>query len=372
MFGLYVHVPFCRTKCFYCDFSTALWGQGERAELFLAALERQARSEENFFKHKKFETLYLGGGTPSVLSVGQLERIFLMLREHFAFAEDAEITLEANPSDISAEKAARYRKLGINRISLGAQSFLDATLKRLNRPDQPSEIGHAVGYLRQSGFKNLNLDLMAGLPGESLDDFSYSLKAALALSPEHFSLYELSLEPRTVFGRAFRRGQFTPSTEEMTLEALKLARRLLTESGYEQYELLNYAKPGFESRHNDLYWKNEMTLGLGPGAYSYIEGRRFCLAKDLASYIKKTAVADFKPEEEETLNAEARERESFILALRRVREGASKARFSRLLNEIQDQVKRLIDDGLIIDSPTAIRLSERGIFLAETVFSSFI
>ena len=371
MTGLYVHIPFCVKKCHYCDFVVTPAGAGPKRAAFLSALGAECALWRRVFENAAFDTLYVGGGTPSALDLAETQTLFRTLRENFRFQDGAEISYEANPGDFSAKRRALpalLKNLGVSRISLGAQSFSEATLRRLNRAHGAAEILKSFEILRKAGFQNINLDLILSLPGESLEDVRHSLESAAGLGPEHISLYELVIEEKTVFGRAHRRGALDLPDEGSQLEMLSFAARYLEERGYRRYELLNYSKPGFESRHNRLYWANEEYLGLGPGAFSYLGGRRFRRAASFGEYMTKMENADPQLCEEEILSPEEKEIESFLLALRRA-EGAEIPRFKRLFPRISGGLRRLEGEGLVIQEEQSVRLTPRGRLFAETVFA---
>jgi len=368
MTGLYTHVPFCTKKCHYCNFVIALAAPAENHDLFLEALEQEARRYEPLVKGNIFDTVYVGGGTPSVLEPDEFEWLMHILKTHFKWKPNAEITCEANPGDIDLKKALLLKKLGVNRVSLGAQSFHDETLARLNRTHRSAEIESSFRYLRDAGFSNISLDLILSLPGESWEHAQYSLEQLVKLDPEHVSIYELTVEDKTVFGELQRRGELNVPDEDMQFEILSKARLFLKEHGYRHYELLSYAKRGSESRHNLLYWANEDTLGLGPGAYTHWRGSRYRFSTSYHEYLSKVAAKDWKPAEEETLTDEKKETESFILALR-VTEGVQKERFPGFLERMKDELSDLTEKGLLTEEEGHIRLTARGQFLAETVFA---
>ncbi len=368
MTGLYIHVPFCTKKCHYCNFVIALASPAENHDLFLKALEQEAKRYEPLVKGNIFDTVYIGGGTPSVLESDEFEWLTHILKTHFKWKPDAEITCEANPGDIDLKKAFLLKKLGVNRVSLGAQSFHDETLEKLNRTHRSAEIESSFRYLRDAGFKNISLDLILSLPGETWEHASQSLERLVKLDPDHVSIYELSVENKTVFGELHRRGQLDLPDEDTQFEILSNARLFLQEHGYRHYELLSYAKRGRESRHNLLYWANEDTLGLGPGAYTHWRGSRYRLSQSYHEYLAKVEAKDWTPAEEETLSDEKKEVESFVLALR-VSEGADKARFLSILERLKDEIADLTEKGLLEEEEGRIRLTNRGQFLAETVFA---
>ena len=368
MAGLYVHVPFCRKKCHYCDFVIALSPDGSRHEAFLNALKLEAGRYRARFQETEFETVYLGGGTPSLLTENEFDRLFSILKENFRWKAAAEITCEVNPGDISPEKAAHLKRLGINRVSLGAQSFHEDTLSRINRAHDAGAIESSFRLLRDAGFESINLDLILSLPGEDWERALVSLEKAVALNPEHFSIYELTVEENTVFGRMRREGRLNVPGEDEQFLTLSKTRDFLQSKGYRHYELLNYAKPSFESRHNLLYWKNGDYLGLGPGAWSYFDGRRFRFAPSYDGYLSKISKGNWNPDEEDVLDQLQKEVESFQLALR-LSDGAELKDFPKATRKLEEEISGLEEKGLLILEKGKARLSKKGQFLAETVFS---
>jgi oxygen-independent coproporphyrinogen-3 oxidase len=366
--GLYVHLPFCVKKCHYCDFVIAVGGDAERHGKFLDALDGEMEARAERFKNTEFDTLYLGGGTPSTLSPEETKRFFDSLRGRFRLKEGAEITCEVNPGDVDAAKAKLYRSLGVGRVSLGAQTFREATLRRLNRAHGSVDIGRSYGLLREAGIVNVSLDLILALPGETMEDVEFSLDCLTGLSPEHVSIYELAIEEKTVFGREHREGRLERPSEELQLKMLTTVRERLKAVGYTHYELLSYAKPGFESKHNLLYWANADYLGLGPGAFSFYDGRRFRVAASFDDYMKKAAQNDFSACEEEILDSSRREFESLVLALRLTR-GAKIADFQRPLAALTDTIAELKMKDLVSVDAERIRLTEKGQLFAESVFA---
>ena len=368
MAGLYIHIPFCTKKCHYCNFVITTQKTSEAHGNFLTALEREIAHYRSDLKNTVFETLYLGGGTPSVLSAEMTNKLFQLIRANFKFKKNAEVTCEANPGDIDQKAAKNYKLLGVNRMSLGAQSFQNETLKRLNRCHGVTQILDSFQILRDTGFRNINLDLILSLPGEALDDVRHSLSEVLKLGPEHVSLYELVVEEKTVFGNLKKKGELRLPEETLQIEMLSLARETLKASGFDHYELLSYAKPGFRSRHNLIYWANQEYLGLGPGAFSYLRGRRFRNSSSYMEYLQKIKKRDWSAFEEEKLSPEKKEIESLLLALR-LKEGASEWRFRSLFREFEPHLKSLKAKGLVERKKGYVRLTDRGQFFAETVFS---
>ncbi|MBI4432513.1 MAG: radical SAM family heme chaperone HemW [Candidatus Omnitrophica bacterium] len=360
--GLYVHIPFCSKKCHYCNFVVTLASSQSAHEDFFQVLEREVAARAGSFAGRVFETLYIGGGTPSLVDAGGMKKLFDLLHAHFQFKSDAEVTLEANPGDVTVEKATAWRGMGINRVSLGAQTFNDATLARLNRSHDAYAIGESFGILRNAGFGNLSLDLILSLPGEGMADVEHSLRSAVALGPEHVSLYELTIEEKTKFWRDVQEGKLDLPGEDLQLEMLSFARSFLKRSGFGHYELLSYAKPGLESRHNQIYWANGEYLGLGPGAFSYENGRRTQLAASVDEYFRKIKNQDWEPVESEILSPEKKARETVLLALR-LTEGADVGTVPRRA------IQKLKENGLVEETPEKIRLTAKGQLFAETVFA---
>lgn len=368
MQGLYVHIPFCKKRCHYCNFVITTQSGEPNQVLFLKALEIEAEHRRPYFENKPFDTVYLGGGTPSVLSEENIRGLFGVLRKNFSWKPDAEVTIECNPGDITKDKAMAYQSLGVNRVSLGVQSFNDRTLGRINRDHGAAASFEAVDTLRAHGFKNISTDLILALPGERLVDVEKSLDSLRKLDPEHVSLYELVIESGTVLQFQFKSGVVDLAHEPEQLEMLSKAREFLVRNGYEHYELLSYAKPGCQSRHNRIYWDNEDYLGLGPGAFSYVAGSRFRFSHRVEDYYKKIETGDWKPYEEEKLSAEKKETESLLLALRLLK-GADKKRFAKILLTKQAELEDLKKRELLSDEGAVWQLTPRGILFAETVFA---
>jgi oxygen-independent coproporphyrinogen-3 oxidase len=302
------------------------------------------------------------------MSAEETKNFFSLIRGNFPLKPDAEITLEANPGDVNEEKARLYRQLGITRISLGAQSFNENTLRRINRAHGSGEIVDSFECLRNAGFQNISLDLILSLPGETLEDVKCSLSGLVCLNPEHVSVYELTIEEKTVFGLAFKEGKLKLPAEAEQIETLSFTRDFLEEKGFRRYELLSYAKPGFESRHNLLYWANQDYLGLGPGAFSYFDGRRFRNSATFEEYVTKIENNDWSAQEEETLTPEKKEIESFLLALR-LAKGADRKRFASLLPKYNGIIEDLMGKELLSQTEEYLQLTQKGQLLAETVFS---
>lgn len=373
-FGLYVHIPFCVQKCFYCDFATAPYRRSV-VGAFLDALRR----EVDFYAFRirqPFTSVFFGGGTPSLLTGEQLRDLVAFLRATFSFFPDAEVSLEANPGSLDAAKLEAYRDAGVNRLSLGAQVFDDAMLQLLGREHTMKHIGESYHLARRVGFENLNLDLIFGLPGQRLSDWQNTLDAALELAPEHLSLYGLTVEPKTVFAYRQRRGELSLPDEETQAEMYEEALDRLEAAGYCHYEISNFAKPGYECRHNRLYWENAPYLGLGPGAWSYLDGERYGNLRSLGGYLKRLREGFLPVAERERLTGRAARAETIIQALR-LREGISfrayRERYGAdLLVDFEDVISSLLATGLLEKTSTHLRLTRKGLLLSDEVFVRFV
>lgn len=311
--GLYIHIPFCKAKCAYCDFYSLAHSE-ERMDAYCVALGRDLARRADAAKAHTVDTVYFGGGTPSYLGAERLAKLLETVLSHYRVAPDAEITFEANPDSArDADTLKTLRCAGFNRISLGAQSFDDGELQEIGRIHTAGEIARSVGAARAAGFDNLSLDLIYGLPRQTMARWRENLNAAIALSPEHLSCYGLKVEEGTPLYLRRERAQFPDddAQADFYLETV----RLLSRCGYAQYEISNFARAGFASRHNLKYWTLGEYLGFGPGAHSDFAGRRFAAARDLSAYLAGETVLS----EDTVISRRERQREYFLLGLRTVR-----------------------------------------------------
>jgi oxygen-independent coproporphyrinogen-3 oxidase len=289
--SLYLHIPFCKFKCFYCDFNTYAGIEAllpGYVEALAAEVRRWGAAVQSPDGRKvEVATVFLGGGTPSMLSAQQLERILGAIHDAFALQPGAEVTLEANPESVSLEKARAYRALGVNRMSMGAQSMDDAELKMLGRLHDSARLRVAYDELRRAGLDNLNLDFIYGLPGQRQETWSHTLTEALALAPEHLSLYALTVEERTPFHKMVQEGALPEPDPDAAADMYEEAEQRLAIAGYRQYEISNWSRPGREARHNLVYWRNGPFIGCGPGAHSYLRGARFAVMNQPREYVQR-------------------------------------------------------------------------------------
>ena len=318
MAGIYIHVPFCQSRCAYCDFySTTLIAH---REAYVEAVCRELQHRQSELKGEPVKTLYFGGGTPSTLNIEELRVILETLAnlEVLGNPNNLELTLEANPDDLTEEYVQGLRTLPINRVSLGIQSFHDRTLRLVGRRHTAQEAIEAVHRLQQAGITNISIDLIYGLPGESLDDWAYSLDQAIALGVKHISAYHLTYEEGTRLWRMQEQGLVAPIDEEQSVRSFELLREKLLSAGYEHYEISNFALPGYHSRHNSCYWQGTKYIGIGPGAHSYDGSNRRWNLSSLTDYIATPNEEDV-PHEVEHLTTDERYDERIITELRTAR-----------------------------------------------------
>ena len=357
--GLYVHVPFCRGKCHYCDFYSI--ADISLVPVYLEALERETRLYQGRFA--TFDTLYLGGGTPSLLSGPQLTALIETLHRHFSFAADTEITIEANPDDLYPEKLALLRDLGINRLSVGVQSLDDAELRFLGRRHPARQAEQALKWARDAGFDNLGVDLIYALPGQEDGAWCRTLKTALGFQPEHLSCYQLTLSPDTPLGQRQIRGEFAPPAEEAQRRLFLLTSRFLEAQGYRHYEVANFARgEARRSRHNLKYWQHDPYLGLGPGAHSFDGSRRWWHHASLDCYFQALTRGQAPVAGEETLTPEQLRLEACMLGLR-TREGLP---LKSLSPSVRTQaLPRLTQAGLMKVHRGRLLPTRKGLLLAD-------
>jgi oxygen-independent coproporphyrinogen-3 oxidase len=374
--SLYLHIPFCHTRCHYCDFNTYA-GILPLREPYVRALLTEIELAGQMAQRpdhtpRRSRTIFFGGGTPSLLTVSQITRLLDACRSAFALDPDDEITLEANPGTLNAEQLAGIRAAGINRLSMGAQSFDAQLLTTLGRIHTPAEITQAVHYARDAGFTSINLDFMFGLPGQTMQHWQSTLKEALALQPEHFSLYSLIIEEGTPFYTWTHEGRITPGDEDLCADMYEYADELLRLAGYVNYEISNWALPGHHSRHNLTYWQNLPYLGMGAGAHSFFGGRRFSDERDPATYIKQLKAGNIPEVEGETITQIQEMSETAFLALRTAMglhlptfaERFSTSFASFVGNHLHD----ISNAGLLEYDGDWLRLSQRGRLLGNEVF----
>ncbi|CAI2717902.1 radical SAM family heme chaperone HemW [Nitrospina watsonii] len=373
--GLYIHIPYCLHKCGYCDFNSHPENAAER-EVYVPTLIDEIRHYAPRLQGRRVGTIFFGGGTPTTLPAGDQIRILKACKRHFEVMDDAEITTEANPSTVETENLKCLRAAGINRLSVGVQSFDADELKALDRVHSVEEIHQTVERARTAGFDNLSLDLMFALPGQTRERWQDNLEQAIAKNPEHLSTYNLTIEPGTAFHKLHEAGQLTLPEDDFQLELYQYTIERLQQAGYDHYEISNFARPGRESRHNIIYWENGDTLGLGAGASSYLDGVRFKNFNTPAHYIDRVKTDGHAVQTEETLDARRAMGETLMLGLR-LKRGVSIPKFERRFDVPFSRVygpvlERLLKQDLILMQGDRLALSPRGLFLADSVILEFI
>jgi len=378
-FGLYVHVPWCRAKCPYCDFNVHVatpWPERRYVDALIAELRHYAARAP--FADRRIATVYFGGGTPSLFAPESIARVLDAGRGACGIEADAEISLEANPESVTVETLRGYRAAGVNRLSFGVESFQPHVLKRLGRLQTAAETRLAVPAAREAGFANVSLDLMFAVPGQSRDDWAADLDIAASFEPDHVSAYNLTYEEGTPFFELRKSGKLAPLEDEDEAAMFEEARRRLAGRGYRAYEVSNFAKPGFESRHNLGYWRLRPYLGIGAGAHSHEPAgkaaRRWSNERAPETYARRVLAGGAATASEETLGLEAAAGEFVFLHLRTaegVDERAFEARFGAAIDELFPETPKMIADGLL-DRGERLALTARGLLVADSVFASFV
>lgn len=374
--GLYLHLPFCISKCPYCDFNSYQLKEDNQISSYISALYQEITTYSKKLKKSNIKTIYLGGGTPTILSGVQIYDILEFCKSKFTIDKDAEITIEANPGTLDGEKIKLLIESGINRLSLGAQSFNNLFLKKLGRIHNTQDIIDSYYLARKEGFNNINIDIMFALPDQTTEDLQITLKKAISLKPDHLSLYNLTIKPGTEYFKKYKKGKLKLPTEDEEFDMYNWAINFLEESGFEHYEIANFARPYKRSMHNLIYWQNKPYLGIGAGAYSFIKGYRYMNYESPARYVKEMMSGKLPVDNGEKLSLRKRMIETIILGLR-TKDGVGykkfKTRFGVNLNDIFfKQVNKLVNLALLEKGDCKIKLTKKGIFLANTVFREFV
>ncbi len=380
-FSLYVHIPYCQAKCPYCDFNShaaTAWPEEDYTRALIA--EMNHRAEQAPFNGNAISTIFFGGGTPSLFQPASIGEILEAAEKAFGIERDAEITLEANPGTVDQAKLSGFRSAGVNRLSFGAQSFNEATLKFLGRIHNADETREAARMAHRAGFKRLNLDLIFAVPGQTRADVLRDIGEASALEPDHISAYNLTFEEGTVFFTELRHGRIRPLESDEQADMFAAVREELPRRGYRMYEISNYAQPGRECRHNLTYWHNETYLGIGAGAHNFARdgggGRRWWNERNPARYIALATETGIAETGSETVEPRTAMGEYVFLNLR-LRDGFAlddfKSRFGSGFEEIfAPRTVRLFEGDLLENREGRIRLTDRGLELADSVFAEFV
>ena len=388
--GLYVHIPFCQTKCSYCDFNTY-----ERIEdqipNYVTALTNEIKAWSDLLSQPVVHTIFLGGGTPSYLPVDNIKHILSTIHSRYKVYGSAEITLECNPGDITLERASGWSDAKVNRVSMGVQSFNDGLLALLGRRHTAHEAKQAFHTLRKAGFNNQSLDLIYGLPHQSASQWSDTLNEAVALGPDHISLYSLQIEEGTPLAVDVKKERYPIPDDDLAAEMYEEAQRKLRANGFTQYEISNWTKPGMKSQHNIIYWLNEPYLGVGAGAHSWLEGQRFFNLKSPTRYVTAmdnnykevnqdpiaTMQTPFGPVEQVDVTTAAIDIGETMMMGMRLNAGVSHKRFEKRFGTPLDKIfpkelNRLVALGLVEITKEGVRLTDKGRLLGNEVFAEFI
>ena len=373
--GIYIHIPFCKQKCYYCDFPSYA-GKEACQDAYLDALLFEIRKAGKEYHGRMVDTVFFGGGTPSVLPKEALPRIITALRESFAFADDAEVSAEANPGTADAEKLASWRRAGINRISFGVQSFHDDLLRRIGRIHTSEEAIDAIKLARKMGFDSINLDLIYGLPSQTVAMLEEDVKRAVSIGVEHISVYGLIVEEDTVLEELVDAGRVTLPSDEDEEAMYDHVTTHLEGVGYHRYEISNYARDGKVCRHNLKYWQFRDYLGLGSAAHSFVDGKRFANERSIDDYIRRMAEEGTARLADEKETIDELRGEYVFLALRTA-EGVDTEEFTKTFGmdffaQYGDIINRMMTEGLLMRDGRYVRLTRLGMKYGNRAFAQFV
>jgi oxygen-independent coproporphyrinogen III oxidase len=374
--GIYIHVPFCRARCSYCDFATGTYQQTAAAR-YVSALIQELTVHAHAHTPVTVDTIYFGGGTPSLLTPAQVEAILCVVHEQFRIARDVEVTMEMNPGTVTPETLRAYRALGVNRASFGLQTFDDEQLRRLGRTHTAADARRTFAHLRAAGFDNISFDLIAGLPAQTVAEWAHNLDEALALRPEHLSLYLLEVHEGTPLAEQLTRGMWPQPDADVAAEMYRLLLARMTGAAYEHYEISNFARPGFASRHNLKYWTGAPYYGFGNSAHSYDGARlRWANERDAARYVELIEANQRAVVETVALDEHDASAEALFTGLRLMRGvdlSAHRARFGTDVRAHYDEdLRRFSEAGLIELDDDRLRLTPAGVLLSNEIFAAFV
>lgn len=371
----YFHIPFCVNICHYCDFNKVFL-KGQPVDEYLSYMEKEMKNTIAQTPFTKMETIFVGGGTPTALNPQQLQRFLQSVNHHFSSPHLTEYTVEANPEQTDREKLEVMKALGVNRLSIGVQAFQEQLLKELGRTHVKSDVIETVAQAKEVGIDNLSLDIMFSLPHQTVDMLKETLDIAFSLDVPHFSAYSLQLEKKTVFYNRSMKGELLLPEEEEEARMYEVLMEEMDKHGYHQYEISNFAKKGYESKHNLQYWENNEYYGIGAGAHSYVQGARKANAGPLKKYMALIDETGFPYVHDQTLTIGEKMEEELFMGLRKM-EGVSDSRFQQrygqsMFTVFGSQIERLLDKGLLKKAGDTISLTKNGTFLGNEVFQEFI
>ena len=377
-FGVYIHIPFCKQKCFYCDFPSFA-GRERFIDNYLSALGRELElAAEKYGEQGRLKpaTVYVGGGTPSLLALNQMEGLFAAIDKHINLDFVDEFTIEANPGTLTVDKLRLMKAAGVNRLSIGVQSLDDDCLKSIGRIHTAREAVESVRLAQEKGFDNISIDLMYGLPGQTMETLKASVEKALTLDVQHISIYGLQLEEGTVFSRQQEMGKLQLPDDEQVEMMYDYITEVLPLNDYTRYEISNYALPGFESKHNCLYWQDVSYLGFGAGAHSYWQGSRYENPADIEQYISRISGGEILGYMEEQVGEKEHMEEFCFLGLRMtsgIKKGKFKEVFNKDIHEVfGETIKEMKGKALLEETNTSLRLTKLGTKYGNVVFGGFI
>ena len=377
--GVYLHIPFCKSRCSYCDFATDVYQTSDAVDRYVNALCREIEGftisspESKIQNPKSADTIYFGGGTPSLLSPAHVDKILEAVRNSFVIAKDAEITMEMNPATVTPETLAEYKSLGVNRASFGVQTFDDRELKLLARGHDAADARNTFALLRAARFTNISFDLIAGLPGQMMDGWRRNLDEAISMEPEHLSLYLLEIHEGTPLAEQLRTGRRPLPDESLAAEMYELMIDELETAGYLQYEISNFARSGYESRHNSKYWRLEPVYGFGVSAHSFDGRDRYANDRDTAKYVGRIEASGDAEVFREMIDLAS----EFVFLGLRLDEGVDLGEYrSRFNTDLKDEYAVEIDqakrNGLVEIAEGRLRLTRKGMLFSNEVFSIFV
>ncbi|MGM9949863.1 MAG: radical SAM family heme chaperone HemW [Lysinibacillus sp.] len=376
--GVYIHIPFCHQICNYCDFNKVFF-KNQPVDEYIEALGREMAMAVESRPHAfaQIETIFLGGGTPTALSAQQITRLLELIRTYIPMEHVVEFSSEANPDELSEDKLAALFDGGVNRLSMGVQSFDQDLLKRIGRTHSNEHVYETVALAKKVGFTNLSIDLMYGLPQQTMEQWKETLRLALDLDLPHYSAYSLIVEPKTIFYIQYAKGRLALPTEDLEADMYDVLMREMEEHGLSQYEISNFAKPGFASIHNKIYWDNDEYAGFGAGAHGYVDGVRYSNHGPIRKYIDSVKSGHLPIHHDHEVSPLERLEEQMFLGLRKV-EGVDAQIFEQKFHEtIWDRyrtnvIEGLVHNGLLESDEKGIRLTRRGRFVGNEVFQQFL
>lgn len=377
--GIYIHIPFCKQKCYYCDF-VSYANKEEKIQEYIKCLQEEIGIESEKYKNEEYEitTIYIGGGTPSFIDASYIERIINTIKQNYKLYENPEITIEVNPGTINEEKIKKYKDIGINRISIGLQTTKDNLLKQIGRIHTYEEFLNCYKIVKKIGIDNINVDLMLGLPNQTLEDLKESLIEVINLKPNHISLYSLILEENTILEKMVSQNMTKLPEEDLEREMYWTTKNILEENGYIHYEISNFSKKGYESKHNLNCWGQKEYLGFGVAAHSYIKNKRYCNTNNIEDYIKN--IQNGKILNNRTIceiqNKIEEQKEYMLLGLRKI-QGIDIQEFKNKFIDnpiyiFHKELEKLIKEELVEIDLNQIKLTSKGLDFANLVWEEFV